>query len=144
MSVTFEPFKIEHLRFLSPQASQRLDHAALMEPAYRDALTSGMALSAWRGSVCVAAAGCVPVTSKRAIAWALLSGDAGSCMLSIVRKSRSAIDLLPYQRIELTVRDGFEQGHSFARLLGMGLETPKPLRAYGPRGEDEYMYAKVK
>lgn len=142
--ITYQPFKSGHLRFLVPQASQRYDHAVLLQPEYAQIIDANFALSAWSGFVCVAAAGCIPVFPTRAIAWAVLSNDAAPFMLAITRKVRRVMAGLPYQRIEIAVRADFEDGKRFARLIGMKLETPEPMRKHGADGVDEYQYAMVK
>lgn len=140
----FRPFKKGHLRFLMPQSVQRHEHAVMLTSNVGDVLEDNFALSAWDYSTCVAAAGVVPVFGHRAIAWAMLSEDAGPHMLSVVRKIKSTFPILPYRRIEMTVRADFDAGHRLALLLGMKLETPEPMRAHGATGEDEYLYAMVK
>lgn len=141
--IEFRPFKAEHLRYLTPQSEQRLSHAILVSSEYAREMETNFALSAWDGAKCVAAAGCVPIFGHRAVAWALLSNDAADHMLAITRKVRSAITMLPYRRIEISVDVDFAHGHRFAKLIGMTRET-EPLKAYGARGNDEIMYAVVK
>jgi hypothetical protein len=46
--------------------------------------------------------------------------------------------------VELTVAEGFENGHRFAAAIGAKLETPEPMIGYGYNGGAEYMYAIVK
>lgn len=140
----YQPFKSGHLRYLAPQRTQRYDHAIMLNSEYAKIVDGNFGLSAWEGNTCVAAAGCVPIFGSRAVAWAILSNDAAPYMLQIVRKVRHTMALLPYQRIEISVRADFEDGKRFARLIGMTLETPEPMRCHGANGEDEYMYAVVK
>lgn len=140
----YQPFRSGHLQFLAPQRLQRHDHAIMLNSEYANIVDNNFGLSAWRGNTCVAAAGVVPIFRGRAVAWAILSNDAAPYMLEIVRKARRTIAALPYRRIEIAVRAGFDDGHRFARLIGMTLETPEPMRAHGANGEDEHMYAVVK
>lgn len=142
--VEFRPFRAEHLRYLRPQAVQRQDHAVLASSDYGDIAQKHFSLSAWDGHRCVAAAGMVPVFAHRAVVWAILSEEAAPHLLSIVRKMRGALDLSPFKRVEMTVRVGFEPGHRLARLMGMKLETPEPLRSYGAFDEDEMLYARIR
>ena len=144
MMLTFRPYKAGHLLTLVPQESQREDYAIMVREGYAEAMERGMAMSAWDGHVCVAAAGLLPLTPHRAAAWAVLSSSAAPCMLGIIRKLRYVLDRVPYARVDMTVKDGFTGGHRLARALGMKLETPEPMRAYGANGEDEYMYSRVK
>lgn len=140
----YQPFRSGHLRFLAPQRLQKYDHAIMLNSEYANIVDNNFGLSAWDGSRCIAAAGVVPIFTGRAVAWAILSNDAAPYMLQIVRKVRRTMANLPYRRIEIAVRADFEAGKRFARLLGMKLETPEPMRAHGANGEDEYMYAVVK
>jgi alkyl sulfatase BDS1-like metallo-beta-lactamase superfamily hydrolase len=89
-------------------------------------------------------AGLIPVHTHRALAWMLLSGQAGEHMLTIGRKVKRVLAVAPYRRVEITVAADFIDGQRFALLVGATLETPKPMRAYGPDGNDEYMYAIVR
>lgn len=140
----FMPFKAEHLRYLTPQAEQRRSHAVILASNFGAEMEANFSLSAWEGHKCIAAAGCVPIFNHRAVAWAMLSTDAAPHMLAIVRRVRKAIDMLPYRRIEISVQVDFEAGHRFAKLIGMELETPTPMRAHGANGNDEMQYAVVK
>lgn len=142
--VEFQPFRSEHLRYLVPQVIQRHDHAILLNSSYASIIDQNFGLSAWDGSQCIGAAGVIPIFATRGVAWAILSEDASAHMLAIVRKARRVMSLLSYRRIEIAVRADFEEGNRFARLIGMDLETPEPMRAHGAHGEDEYMYAMVK
>ena len=140
----YKPFKVGHLQYLAPQEAQRHEHAVLLRSDYADIVDSNFGLSAWVGNQCIAASGVVPMFSHRAIAWARVSNDAAPYMVEIVRKVRRTLAILPYRRIEMTVNAEFENGRRFAELVGMTLETPEPLRAFGARGEDEYLYARIK
>lgn len=144
MALEFKEFRIEHLRFLVPQPAQRQEHALLVTTSYGDILDRNPGLAAWQGSVCVAAAGWVPIYPHRVCCWALFSEAASPFMLPIARKMRNMIRILPYRRVEIVVRADFVQGHQLARLIGMTLETPEPLKGHGVDGADEVMYAVVK
>lgn len=142
--VEFQPFRSEHLRYLIPQTIQRHDHAILLNSSYASIIDGNFGLSAWVGLQCIGAAGVVPVFPTRGVAWAILSHEAAPYMLAITKKARRTMAMLTYRRIEIAVRADFEEGNRFARLIGMDLETPEPMRAHGAHGEDEYMYAMVK
>lgn len=142
--LTFLPYRAGHLRVMRPQEIQRKDHAVLAAPGNAEALATGFGLSAWDGLRCVAVAGVLPISPHKAIAWAVLSEQAAPSMMQVVRKVSGALALLPYRRIEMTVREDFKAGHRFARAVGMTLETPEPMRGYGANGEDEMMYSRVK
>jgi hypothetical protein len=142
--ITFTPFRAGHLRYLTPQEAQRHEHAVLLGSGAADLLESAVALTAWDDYRCVGMAGLIPVHPHRALAWMLLSEGAAAHMLPIVRKIKRVVANAPWRRVELTVNANFEDGQRFARLLGAVLETPEPMRAYGPDGDDQFMYALVR
>lgn len=142
--IEFTPFRAGHLEYLKPQSAQRNEHAYLVSSGGASLLEHPMALTAWHRSVCIGVAGCIPVRPHRAVAWAILSDDAGPYMLTIARKIRRVVAVGPYRRVEMTVAGEHEAGHRFARLLGAKRETPEPMRFYGADGGDEVMYALIR
>lgn len=142
--IEFRPFKAGHLKFLKPQAAQRKDHSSLVHSGGAAMLEGHIALSAWDGVVCIGVAGLIPVWPHRAVAWLILSDRSSECMLPLARKVRRVLKAAPYRRVELTVAEGFDAGHRFARVIGAVRETPEPMRFYGAGGGNEYMYAVIK
>lgn len=138
------PCQEGHLRAIQVQEFQRIDQVGLLTPEYVDIALAHFSLSAWNNSVCLGAAGLIPLYPGRFIAWALLSRHAGPFMLPLTRKIRRVIALHDAPRIECTVAADFAAGHKWAKAIGLELETPKPLRKHGPNGEDEMLYARVK
>lgn len=142
--IEFRPFKAGHLLYLTPQEEQRASHAHVVHSGLGHVYETGVALSAWKRNKCIGAAGMIPIWHHKAMAWAFLSDAAGSDMLAIVRKVRRTIALSHYKRVELTVAEGFEEGHRLAKLLGAVCETPEPMKFFGAEGGGEYMYAVLK
>lgn len=142
--LTFKKCYSEHLRLIAEQEVDRENKLMSLVPEYADALTSHFSLSAWRGSVCMGAAGIMPIHKHRGLAWALMSRHAGPHMLQITRKVKSGIDLTPFRRVEMTVDMGYDEGHRWARMLGFVSETPNGMKASGVMGNDEVMYARIK
>lgn len=143
--IEFKPLAPEHLKFIEAQPRQRMDQLGMLVPSYAAVIADNIALSAWSGLRCIAAGGVVVLIPNRlALAWCLLSGEARQHMVAISLKIAHVIDRLPEERIELTVADGFEDGHKWAKALGFVCETPIPLRKRGAHGEDEYIYARVR
>lgn len=140
----FRVFKAGHLKTLIPQPAQAKEHSILVRPEHTSVLEAHTGMSAWAGSACVAAAGCAEIFPHRAVAWAVLSKDAGPYMLPIIKKIRSVINVLPYRRIEMYVDAEFVEGIRMAELIGMKLETPEPLVGHGAFGQDEFVYARVR
>lgn len=133
-----------HIKCIKPQEVDKLGLAAYASTDFEQVLRDNFSLSAWVGNRCMGAAGLVQIYPGRALAWALLSADAGPYLTEITRKAKQVIDLEPTARIEITVLEGFEAGHRWAELLGFVCETPKGMRRYGVLGQTEFMYAKVK
>lgn len=144
IGVEFRVCHPEHLSYIQVQDEQRTDQAAMLRTDYAEIACSHIALSAWVGNTCVGAAGIVPIYSHRAVAWALLSKNIGPALVPVTRKIRRVLDMDMTPRVEMTVAVDFKAGHIWARLIGMKLETPTPLRKHGVRGEDEMLYARVR
>jgi len=144
VEIVFRKCLPDHLAYIKVQDAQLNEQTVMLNTEYASVATSHVALSAWRGNECLGAAGFVPIFATRAIAWALLSRNIGYDMPTITKKIRKVIALDPTPRIEMTVDARFEAGHRWARLIGMSLETPEPLRCHGANGEDEMMYARVR
>lgn len=143
MRVLFHPCRAEHLRYMIVRPEQETERMALISGEYAPFIDRNMGMSAWAGSVCIGAAGLMPLFPHRAIAWALLSADVGRYKLAIVRKMRAVLALDPTPRVEMSVREDFVEGHRLAIAVGMTRETGV-LRKYGANGEDEVLYVRLK
>lgn len=120
------------------------DYLTMTSPEYAPLITDHFAISGWDGVRCVAAAGIVSLWPGRALAWALLGKNINpKNMLQLTRKVRSAMDIHPAKRIETVVNSDFQEGHRWARLLGMECECAR-MRCHGIHGQDEAMYARIK
>lgn len=142
--VEFRVCQPGHLEYIDVQDEQRVDKAVMLKTDYAEIACSYIALSAWVGNECVGAAGLVKIYPHRAVAWALLSRNIGMALVPATRKIKRVLELEPIARIEMTVAVGFKAGHTWARMVGMKLETPEPLRKHGAQGEDEMLYARVR
>ncbi len=87
--------------------------------------------------------GAMEVWAGRALLWAYLSPLAGPHMRVITRGARDLIAGFPFKRLEAAVECDFENGHKWARLLGLELETPR-ARKYLQNGKDCAIYTKVR
>jgi len=140
----FKPCHGQHLKYIDVQEEQQQDFHVMLDGSWQKVIDEGFALSAWEGSTCLGAAGFLSVYPHRAMAWAVFSRHVRACHLrAIAHKVRSVLQFDPTERIEMTVRADFVQGRKFATLIGMQQETGI-LRKHGMRGEDEYMYARIK
>lgn len=75
--------------------------------------------------------------------WCLLSIYANKHLISITRFIIYLLESIDYQRFELQVEDGFEEGHRWARILGFQCETPNGMKNYF-HGKNLYLYARYK
>lgn len=133
------PFKKWHYEWLGPAA----EGAAV--PVVPDEVLESMERGdSWTGVVdgdIVACAGTVQQWPGRYVAWAYLGLNSGPHMRWITRETDKHLSKMK-GRIELTVREDFDAGHRWAKLLGFEVETPR-LRRYGPAGENHVGYVRV-
>ena len=142
--IHFEPCKVQHFDYIIPLSVQSDEYRRLWTAGYLDALLAGLALSAWASGTCLGAAGVIspPAWGSRGEAWSMLTGVAAPHLLPIVRKIRHVVSQLPYERIDMLVADGNENGHSLARLCGFAYEAR--LEKYHPSGRDAHMYKRIR
>jgi hypothetical protein len=137
------PFKPEHLAQIDRQAEQSVAREYLDNEEY---IMSLAAHEAWTGIIddrVVACAGLIRVWGERYQAWAVISETIGAHgMLQLSRAVKRGLNLRK-GRIEAYVASGFEAGHRWARLVGMELETPVPMKHWLPDGSDASQYSRV-
>jgi hypothetical protein len=141
--LSYHTCKPAHIKAVVAQEHDAYNKVLYASADFAEILSCGFAVSAWAGVRCVGVAGILPVNKFRAIAWSLLGSNAGPYLTHITKRVRLAIDSHPCRRIEMTVKCDFEQGHRWARLLGMTCEAERMV-SHGVFGEDEALYAKVK
>jgi RimJ/RimL family protein N-acetyltransferase len=90
----------------------------------------------------IAIAGIAPQWENRAIAWALISDEAGPHFIQIHKAVKRFFNRNPIRRLEATVDVGFEQGHRWMEMLGFEIEGY--MVAYRPDGKDQILYARVR
>lgn len=142
--VRFTPFRAAHLDLMTPQAAQKDEYGVLVLSGQAVQLEGPEALSAWVEGRCIGAAGLIALRPHRALAWMLLSAEARSHMLPVVRKVRRVVRLSRFKRVEITVKADFTDGDRFARLIGAKCETPEPMRFFGADEGDERMFAWIR
>jgi len=137
--VQFEP---DHLSRILLQPSQAIMQPTLSQPDYGPSLAkAGPAYSLVDGDEVFASAGLIPQWEHRAVAWALISAEAGKHFFLIHKAVRRALTFHNYRRVETSVACNFEQGHRWAQLLGF--EREGRMRAFTPDGQDCDLYARV-
>ena len=138
-----EAFHPDHLASMLLQPAQEAMRAVLSDPSYGESLRqSGPCYSAVVDGVVIACAGLIPQWPGRAVAWALISGSAGSQFVGVHRAVRRALDVHQFRRIETGVTSEFDAGHRWVRMLGF--EREGRMRAYTPDGRDCDLYALVR
>ena len=138
-------FRPEHVRALELQQAQRYFVGDISSEAYGRMLAqSASAFTALDGGRVIACSGCVEIWDNRAMAWALVSKDAGRHMLGIHKAVAGFLAGAKWRRIEASVDVGFEAGMRWMAMLGFTCETPEPMRAYRPDGGDCYLFARIK
>lgn len=137
------PFEPDHLNRLLLQPSQAVMQPTLTSQNYGENLAkSGPAFSLVDGDSVLACSGLIPQWDNRALAWALISAEAGSHFLAVHRGVKRAIELYPYRRIETAVKSDFSEGHRWMGILGFAKEGT--MRGYAPDGCDYDLYARIK
>lgn len=138
-------FRPEHVRVLELQQAQQYFSGMLSGEDYGRLLaSSGRAFTAIDGDRVIGCSGCVEIWDNRAMAWALISRDAGRHMVGIHKAVSGFLAGAKWRRIEASVDVGFEAGIRWMAMLGFTLETPEPMRAYRPDGGDSYLFSRVK
>ena len=86
--------------------------------------------------------GIIPQWEGRAMAWALVSCNAGKCFRSIHKAVLNFLIQSNVRRIEATVDVSFKPGHRWMKMLGF--EPEGYMKAYLPDGNDCILYARVR
>lgn len=138
-------FRSSHLAALELQDAQKFFHADCGNPDYGQALeASPFSFTVIEGARVICCAGMHEVWTGRAVAWALMSKEAGPHLRTIHRAALGFMEQAPWRRIEAMVEGGFEAGHRWAKMLGFTCETPNAMRGYSPTGADFYLYSRTK
>lgn len=137
-------FKAEHLDALHLQEAQSYFSDHLMAPGYAKHIEAvGGGFTALSGDTVIACAGCMEVWAGRAVAWALLSKDAGAHMMALHRAVSGFLKASQHRRIEAWVDEGFGPGERWLKMMGFRRETPEPMQGFRPDGGACFLFAKV-
>jgi len=138
-------FKAIHLQWLELQQAQAYLSADFAQPEQARLIEqAGNSFTAMVGGKVIACAGTVEIWTGRAVAWALISKDAGRNMVGLHKAVAGYFSAAKYKRIEAWVDEGFEPGMRWLKLLGFTLETPLPMRGFRPDGGSCFLFSKVK
>lgn len=135
------PLTLDHIRAIDPQDAQKGQTLDQRLETARALIEQGNAYAAINehGVMCVA--GITPQWDGRAVAWALLSKDAGPHMVKITRTVRRFLETIGVRRIEMYVDAQFCHGCRWASMLGFKNEGR--MAAFLPNGNDAFMYGRV-
>lgn len=138
-------FKAAHLAALELQDAQSYFGSQISTPGYAQHLESvGGGFTGLVDGRVVACAGCTEVWQGRAVAWALLSKDAGRHMMQIHRAVHGYLKAAQFRRIEAWVDEGFGPGERWLEMMGFRRETPEPMRGFRPDGGACFLFARTK
>lgn len=135
---TFQP---QDLEALSLQNAQIGLHDLVRSEGYGRALAmAGPAYTATSAGEIIACIGTIPQWENYSRAWALLSGDAGRCMVSLTRGISRWLRFHNTGRVDTAVDCTFEAAIRWAEMLGFQREGV--MRKYKD-GNDFYLYSQV-
>lgn len=101
------------------------------------------ALTVLYGGEPIAMGGVTVYWEGRGEVWAIIDQKAGGHMVGLHRLAKDFIESLNIGRIEATVRQGFEAGHRWMRMLGFEMEA-RCMRGYDMDGKNCALYSKVR
>lgn len=136
-------FHPNHARQIKLQPAQAHVKNDLLQPGVVESLAAaGQSFTAIEGDQVIAIAGIAIQWEGRAIAWALISEDAGKHFLAIHRAVKGFLDQADIRRIEAFVDSDFKQGMKWIEMLGF--ENEGLMRKFSIIGNDCYLFARVK
>lgn len=141
--MTVEPYRPEHLRSLLLQPAQAFLAGSLDVAATERIRSLSDARTALVGDRVLGCGGVMELQPGHGMAWAILAQGIGHHMTAVTRASRAFMDSKGMRRIEMHVKDDFEAGHIWARLLGFTDETPNGMAEWRP-GENYHLYSRVR
>lgn len=135
-------FRPDDLRALTLQPAQALSTEDMLRPEYPIELQkAGPCFTVTRVGEVVACIGVVWKYPTHGHAWAMLSVEAGCCMLGITRGVRRWLRFHNTGRIETAVDCDFPAAIRWVEMLGF--EREGKMRAWSPDRRDCYLYAQV-
>lgn len=128
---------------VAPQEAQAYVRGGLIDTVRADGL--GDAFSGFEGEACIGCAGIRPLWRGVGEAWAYLSPAALARPIALTRAAKRGLEAALSDggmwRVQCVVRRGHVAAHEWAAFLGFEVEGL--MTAYGPDGEDFFMYARV-
>jgi len=142
------PFKPWHIDYLSIQNGQRGDGwlYEMSTQQWQDMADNHTTFTGLKDDNILIICGLVPVWNGRATCWTVLSNDVDRYALLWIHKNVSKfLDTLQtdrkFNRIEADVRNDYQQGHRWMRLLGF--EKESVMAQYDPNGSECARYVRL-
>lgn len=137
-----EPFQPKHLEILVLQPSQAAV-SVFFDDEYGHALkAAGPCFTAIHEGEILACAGVVKQWENRAIAWGLISANAGKQFVRIHKAVQRFLEATEFKRVEAFVDSDFEPGHRWIKMLGFEYEGY--MKNFSPLGRDCLLYSRIK
>lgn len=143
MGVSVEPFKTEDAFTLLEDPRLAHVRAYMTEERMAHLETNNLSFSLKRDGKLLCIAGIAPLWPNVGEGWAIFAKDVKENFLEIHKIVKKFIKESDFNRVQMTVKFGFYEGHRWARLLGFELECPR-MKHYLPTGEDVSMYVVIK
>jgi hypothetical protein len=137
------PWTLGDTKLVNLQPAQQYLHDwEIMSADLTELSNAGLAWTAEHDGVVLGIAGLMPQWENRALAWALISKEAGPHFRKFHGAVFRFLQMSDFRRIEATVDVGFDAGERWLKLLGFEYEGR--MTAYRPDGYDMLMYARIK
>lgn len=137
----FAPADLYALALQAQQLGMQID---LDDPSYGAALAkAGPCFTATHNGDVIACIGVLTQWPNYGKAWALLSENAGPCMLALTRGVRRWLRFHNPGRIDTAVDCGFPAAIRWAEMLGFTNETPDGMKGYTPERRTCFLYAQT-
>lgn len=99
--------------------------------------------AATKDGVVIGFFGLAPQSGHRALGWALIGKNCvPSDFVKFTKGVREYIDASGFKRVEIVIRDGFQNGHRWAKMLGFHCETPRPMLNWFKGGVGAFLYSR--
>lgn len=142
----FVPMLTAHLDGFELQEAQSEMEDWIKIDGYADMLiNSGSAYACINDGMVKALGGLADQGDGRSLVWALISKHlTGFEFVGFTKKCKQIVDEADKRRLEIIVKDGFDQGHRWAKMLGFRCETPDGMVNWFENNTKAYLYARAK
>lgn len=139
------PFVPQHLDDISLQPGQSEMAQFIGSPGYGEMLADlPGSYSLFKNGTFLGCGGLAPQAQGKALAWCLIGTKLeGVDMIPATKIVRRQIAASGFRRIEAIVKEGFDQGFRWIKLLGFKCETPDGMLNWFEDGTRGYLFARV-